>query len=531
MSDLHYFRPDWIQPSTERLSTDLCIYGATSAGLIAAVEATRRNKKVVIVHPGKFVGGLTAGGLGWTDHGQKKVIGGLSRDFYRQVGKLYGKEDEFLFPPSAATRVYEDLMREFGITVHFGQFLDKVEMTGGKITEISLLGGLRVTAKVFIDATYEGDLIAGAKVSFTVGRESNGTYNETINGIYVGTTHQFSHRVDPFVKEGDPSSGLLPGILNEDLSKKAGLGDQRVQAYNFRMCMTDDPALRIPWQKPAGYDPNMYLLAGRWLRGEKDKYNEIVGASTSDGPAVPCKVDRFPNKTPGGHYKTDTNNHGAVSSDFIGYNHEWPQGCYEAREKIFQAHVTYQRGLYWYFANGEDVPQKYRDAWGRWGLPNDEFTQTEHWPCQLYVREARRMVSDHVITAADCTGQRVSPDPVGMGSYNMDSHNCSRFAQQRADGWWTLNEGDVQLPAKPYGISYKCIVPKRGEASNLLVPICLSSSHIAYGSARMEPVFMALGQSAATAACHAIDDNVSVQDVNYAKLNKDLLDAGQVLSV
>lgn len=531
MSDLHYFRADWIQPSTEHLSTDICIYGASSAGVIAAVEARRRGKRVVLLQPGKFVGGLTTGGLGFTDYGRKNVIGGLSREFYRRVGRIYGLEEEFQFTPGVATEVYGQYLREFDIAVRFCQYIDKVQMTGGRITEIQMLGGLRVSASVFLDASYEGDLLARAGVTFTVGRESNEQYGETLNGIHVGNKHQFSHRVDPFVREGDSSSGLLPGIENADLSTQQGRGDKRVQAYNFRMCMTDDPSLKIDWQKPAGYDPQLYVLAGRWLRGEKDPYNELVGNQYSDDKAIPAKFDRLPNKTPGGFHKTDTNNHGAFSSDFIGANHAWPEASYEQRERIFQAHVNYQRGLYWYIANGDDVPQRYRDAFRRWGLPKDEFTQTENWPCQLYIREARRMVSDHVITEADCRAQRTANDSVAMGSYGMDSHNCARFAQQRKDGWWTLNEGDVQVPAKPYAISYRTIVPRRGEATNLLVPVCLSSSHIAYGSARMEPVFMALGQSAAAAACHAIDDKVAVQDVKYPKLQKELLNAGQVLTL
>jgi hypothetical protein len=527
MSDLHYFLPSWIENSNEHMVVDVCVYGGTSAGLIAAVEAIRRNKKVVILHPGKFLGGLTTGGLGFTDYGRKAVIGGLSREFYRKIGQHYGREEEFQFIPSIATAVYGQFIRQYDLPVRFCQYIESATTIGNRISEVKMRGGMRVVAKMFIDATYEGDLLARAGVTYTVGRESNDIYGETLNGIQVRDKHQFSHRVDPYVRQGEPSSGLLPYVLADDLTKKQGQGDKRVQAYNFRMCMTDDPALKIEWPRPRDYNPLLYELAGRWFRSEKDQYNEQVWPTH---PTTPEKFDILPDKTPGGFHKTDTNNHGPISSDFIGANHDWPDASYETRERIFQAHVSYQQGLYWYMANSPDVPDRYRAAYGRWGLPKDEFTQTENWPCQLYIREARRMVSDYVITEHVCRGERKCDDSVGMGSYGIDSHNCSRFVHIDAEGKpWVLNDGDVQVPARPYSISYKAIVPRRGECENLVVPVCLSSSHIAYGSARMEPVFMVLGESAAAAACHAIDDNVSVQDVSYAKLQKDLLDQKQVL--
>ncbi len=528
MSDLHYFRADWIEKTDERLVVDVCVYGGSSAGVIAGVEAVRQGKSVVVLQPGKFIGGLTTGGLGWTDYGQKRVIGGLSRQFYRDVGKHYGVEDEFHFEPHVAAAVYDRWIREHNVPVRLCQYLERVEMEGRRIKAITLMGGLRVEAKVFIDATYEGDLLAKAGVSYTVGRESNDTYGETLNGIQVRDKHQFSHPVDPYVVEGDPSSGLLPQIEAEDLSKKQGQGDHRVQAYCFRMCMTDDPSLKIDWPKPDGYDPRQYELARRWFAGEKDKYNELLDPN-APADAAPRKFDVFPHRTPGGYRKTDTNNHGPISSDFIGANWSWPEACYELREKIFQAHVTYQRGFYWFMANGE-VPDRYRNAFRTWGLARDEFTTSENWPHTLYVREGRRMIGDYVITEHDCRGQRKPEDPVAMGSYAMDSHNCTRFVKIENGKARVLNDGDVQVGGlPPYPISYRCIVPKRGECENLLVPVCLSSSHIAYGSARMEPVFMALGQTAAMAASAAIDAGCIVQDVNYPKLRAKLLDAGQVI--
>jgi hypothetical protein len=532
VSDLHYFHPDWIVRTDRQLKTDICVYGGTSAGVIAAIKARKLGKQVVLLHPGKHVGGLTTGGLGWTDYGQKQVIGGLSREFYNRCGAAYGKEEEFRFEPHVATAVYEKWLSEHAVPVELGQYLDKVEMSGGRITAITLLGGLRVEAAAFIDATYEGDLMAGAGVSFTVGREGNAAYQETLNGIQVREYHQFSHPVDPFVKEGDEGSGLLPFIVEEDLSRKQGMGDKRVQAYCFRMCMTDDPALRIAWERPERYDPALYVLARRWFRGQKDEYNDQLTPERAQEPgAVPRKFDILPMRTAGGFHKTDTNNHGPVSSDFIGANHDWPTASYARREEIFQAHVAYQKGYYWFMANDPTILERYRAAYQRWGLPKDEFQSTGHWPHSIYVREGRRMVADYVITEHDCRGQRTAPDAVGMGSYAMDSHNCSRFVARGTGKPHVMNDGDVQVHVPPYAISYRAIVPRAGECANLLVPVCLSTSHIAYGSARMEPVFMVLGESAAIAANLAMESGQAVQGVDQKKLHEALVKAGQVLAV
>lgn len=528
MSDLHYFKPEWIQKSDERLKVDVCIYGATSAGVSAGVTASRLGKSVVILNPAKAVGGLTTGGLGETDYGRKHVIGGFSGEFYKAVGKHYGKPDEFKFEPHVAQAVYDAALKDHQIDVRAAQYLEKVEKDGTRIVAVQMLGGLRVEALIFLDATYEGDLFAKAGASYFVGREDNSVYNETLSGVQVLPYHQFSHPVDPYVKPGDPKSGLLPNILPEDQTPLIGKGDKRVQAYCFRMCMTNDPALRIPWEKPTQYDERQYVLAARWFQGEKDYHNDLIDSKRPQ--YNPRKFDRFPNKTKGGFYKTDTNNHGPISSDFIGANWEWPDACYERREELFQAHVNYQKGYYWYMANSPEIPQRYRDIYNEWGLPNDEFLSTGHWPHALYVREARRLIGSYVITEHDCRAVRVPTDAIGMGSYGMDSHNCSRFVKIENGRARVMNDGDVQVHGfPPYGIPYRSITPKGEECTNLLVPVCLSSSHIAYGSARMEPVFMVLGQSAATAACMAIDAKSSVQDVPYPKLREKLLAANQVL--
>lgn len=534
MSNLHYFHRDWIRDTDEALEVDLCVYGGTAGGVIAAVTATKLGKSVVLLHPGKTLGGMTTGGLGWTDHGRRNVIGGLSRQFYRDVGALYGKDEEWFFEPRVAQRVIDRYVADHALAVRDGQYLDHVETEGNRIARIAMLGGLTVRAKCFVDATYEGDLLAKAGVSYTVGREANAQYGEQLNGVQCRETHQFSHPVDPYVTPGDPSSGLLPWIEPDDLTARQGEGDRRVQAYNFRVCMTDDPGLKIAWEKPAGFDPMQYELATRWFNSEKDAYNEPLREPMHEwvGVPVPCKFDVLPNRTPAGHYKTDTNNHGPVSSDFIGANHDYPEADYQRREQIFQQHVTYQRGFYWHVANCPDIPKRYREAYSHWGLAADQFEDTEHWPHQLYVREARRMVSDYVITEHDCRGAVRPDDPVGMASYTMDSHNCSRFVKVEDGVHRVLNEGDVQVPpTDPYPVSYRAVIPKRGECGNLFVPVCISASHIAFGSARMEPVFMLLGESVARAAAIAIDNGCDAHDVAYDELGPELEKAEQVMAM
>ncbi len=531
-SNLHYYHKDWIEPTDVVLKADLAVYGGSSAGVIAAVAAARQGLNVVLLQPGKHLGGLTSGGLGWTDYGRKHVIGGMARQFYQQIGAHYGKEEEWHFEPHPAEKLFDTMARQHGFIVSFAQYLESVVMQGQRIVEATLRSGMKVRAKYWIDASYEGDLLAQAGVAYHVGRESNEVYGESLNGIQILHTHQFSHAVDPYVREGDPRSGLLPLIEQVDLSRHKGRGDHRVQAYNFRVCMTNDPALKIDWQQPTDYQADWYVLASRWFNGEKDGMNEHLPHLTGDYQFIPRKFDVFFNKTPGGYQKTDTNNHGPVSSDFIGANWQWPCASYEERERIFQQHVSYQQGFYWFMANDPSIPSRYRDAYRHWGLARDEFTDTNHWPHQLYVREARRMIADYVITERDCMGTCRPDDPVGMGSYTLDSHNCTRFVTIDQGKARVINEGCVEVPpTDPYPISYRAIVPARGQCENLIVPICFSASHIAYGSARMEPVFMVLGESAALAISLALRLGCPVQDVPYHQLRPMLEKAEQVLEL
>ena len=504
---------------------DIIVYGGTSGGITAAIQAKRLGHTVILIEPTRHLGGLTTGGLGATDIGNKGAIGGMSREFYQRIKKYYqqdsawihspkpkdnGEDTQWTFEPGVATKIYHTMISEAGVSVVLGERLDLkagVKKDGPRITEIVMESGTRFTGPMFIDATYEGDLMAKAGVSYHVGREANAVYNETLNGVQTAhaTKHQFIREVDPYIIPGDPKSGVLPGIQTEPAGPD-GTGDHRLQAYNYRLTTTDVPANRVPWPKPAGYDPRRFELLLRNFEAGDHR--------------VPWNPIFMPNR------KTDTNNNFAFSTDNIGMNYGYPEGDYATRDRILQEHKDYTQGLMWTLANSPRVPEKVRADFQRLGLAADEYTDNNHWPRQLYVREVRRMISDYVMTEKNCLRQEVVEDSVGMGAYNMDSHNVRRHLT--ADGK-VRNEGDIQVSSKPYPISYRTIRPRASECTNLLAPLVLSSSHIAFGSIRMEPVFMVLGQSAATAAVHAIQQKTTVQDIDYAKLKIQLLADKQVL--
>lgn len=515
---------------------DIVVYGGTSGGVAASIQASRMGKSVVLIEPTKFLGGLTTGGLGATDIGNKRAIGGISREFYQRIFKYYAdpanwkqqsREEYFAkkshgnsdtedtmwtFEPHVATQVFHEMLGETKVQVVLGERLDLkkgVKKDGARISEIIMESGRTFAGKIFIDASYEGDLMAGAGVSYHVGREANAVYGETINGIQTkgAKSHQFIKKVDPYVKPGDPKSGTIFGVPATPPGTDFE-GDKRIQAYNYRMCTTDVPENRLDWKKPSNYDERMFELALRNVEAgdERIQWNPVW----------------MPNR------KTDTNNNFAVSSDFIGMNYNYPDADYAEREKIIQAHKDWQMGLFWTYANHPRVPEKIRAAYQKLGLAKDEFLDNDHWPRQLYVREARRMISDYVMTEHHCLRHTIAEDSVGMGAYNMDSHHTQRYIDSRG---FVRNEGDIQTGVRPYPISYRSILPKTGQCSNLLVPICLSASHIAYGSIRMEPVFMVLGQSAATAAVMTIEQNTPVQNIDYAKLKARLLEDRQILDL
>ncbi|MVT09249.1 FAD-dependent oxidoreductase [Chitinophaga tropicalis] len=521
-----------VTASNPQESADVIIYGGTSAAVTAAVQVIRMNKSVIIVSPDKHLGGLSSGGLGFTDTGDKSVIGGLAREFYHRIYLHYQepaswnwqKQSEYgnkgqgtpamdgnertmwIFEPHVAEQVFEDFVKENRIRIYREEWLDRdkgVIKKNNRITGIKTLSGKTFTGKMFIDATYEGDLMAAAGVKYRVGREANSEFGEKYNGVQIDVLHHghyFEKPVNAYKKEGDPASGLLP-LISPDPPGKQGEGDKRVQAYCFRLCLTDHPENRVAIEKPAGYDSSQYEL--------------LVRVFKTGWTGVFNKFDPIPN------HKTDVNNHGPFSMDYIGMNYDYPDASYEKRKEIIAAHETYQKGLLYFITNSMRVPADIRERMSKWGLSRDEFKDNGNWPHQLYIREARRMNGLRIMTENEVLGNKVVTQPVGMGSYTLDSHNTQRYVQ--SDGT-VQNEGDVQAHiSKPYQIEYGAIIPKKGECENLLVPVCVSSTHIAYGSIRMEPVFMILGQSAATAAVQAIDGKKAVQDVDYEMLKKQLL--------
>ncbi len=535
---LHYYRPVVAGKAVE-LECEIAVYGGTSAGTIAAIQAARMGRKTALISFNQHVGGLTSGGLTATDLGKPATIGGLALEFYTRLG---GKTN---FKASAADALYREMLKEAGVTVLLGRPLESVKMDGNRITSATFEKGETVKAAMFIDATYEGDLLAAANISYHVGREPASTYGESLGGQWQTVSwkdvYQFCRLpISPYVVAGDPSSGLLPEISPHKPGAK-GEGDYRVQAYNFRMNLSDKEG-RIPFPKPKGYDPTRYGLLARFLNFDpavKWTLNYTTKPMT-DGPVQ--------------MRNGDSNNAGSFSSDLVDGSHRWPDGTfepvnftelppprrglavplrklYEMREEIFQDHVTYQQGLLYFLANDPQVPKELQERSRKFGLDPDEFKETGHWPHQLYIREGRRMVSEYVMTQADCEAKRLAADSVGLASYPMDSHFCQRVPVQENGLMTVRNEGGFGHSfEKPYPVSYRSIVPKKDECANLLVPVSLSASHVAFGSIRMEPVFMILGQSAGTAASFAIENKIPVQDVHYGKLKERLLADGQRLS-
>lgn len=492
---------------------DVCVYGGTASGVIAAYSASKMGKKVILIEPGQYLGGMTTGGLGATDIGNKFAITGLSRKFYRDLGEYYGKFEQWTFAPTPAFELMNKYVREANINVVYNMRIVKSNVVKRQIRSITLEDALApdntphmtVHAKQFIDCTYEGDLMAKSGVSYFTGRESNDTFDETLNGVQLFTGHQFPDGVDPYNIEGDPSSGYCWGISDNKL-EPIGTGDKSIQAYNFRLCWTRDTNNMVPFTRPETYDSTKYELLARAIK--------VSGSTEISNYLLIKKITDIDDKY-------DVNNRGALSTDMIGMNHEYPEGDYETRVRIWNEHVEYTKGLLYFLTHDERVPEVLRNEISQYGWARDEYVDNDNFPTQLYVREARRLNGEYVMTQNNCIGFEFVEDGIGMAAYGMDSHNCQRLV---VDGI-VKNEGDVQFHGfLPYHISYKSITPKREECINLLVPVCVSSSHIAFGSIRMEPVFMVLGQSAGVAAAMAIDQNKSVQEIDVKKLRKLLKD-------
>jgi hypothetical protein len=515
---------------------DMIIYGGTSAGIAAAIQASRMDNSVILIEPYDRIGGLTTGGLGQTDIGNKQAIGGLSREFYQRIRDHYEEPDNWkwqnpeeyrdggqtrteahedamwTFEPSAALAVYHSMIEEEDIRLVYDQRLDRtggVKMKNGKIISVTMESGEVFEGEIFMDATYEGDLMASAGVDYYIGREPNSMYGETYNGVQLLEGHQFPDGVDPYKTPGEPSSGLLREISNASLNEQ-GSGDSLVQAYNFRICLTDVTENLVPITEPGNYDAGRYELLVRLFEAQPEKRginDYFIWSAMPNG-------------------KTDINNRGGFSTDMINHSHSYPRASYQERQEIIRAHKEYTQGLLYFYHTDPRVPESLQAEVRRWGYPGDEYQQYGHWSPQLYVREARRMISGYVMTQHNCQGREVAEDPVGLAAYTMDSHNCQRIV---VDGQ-VKNEGNVEKGGfPPYPISYRSIIPKKGQASNLLVPVCLSATHIAFGSIRMEPVYMVLGQSAAIAASLAIEEGIALHDLDYEKLRIVLEENNQVL--
>lgn len=539
-------------------TAEVIIYGGTSAGVSAAIQTARLGKSIILIEPTNRLGGLTTGGLGQTDIGNKRVIGGIAREFYQNIKKYYqdstnwvwqiqseymdggqtrsnNNEDAmWTFEPSVALKVFNNMIKDLDIQIVYNQQLNRatgVSKNNQYIKSITMESGKSYSGKMFIDATYEGDLMAAAGVNYTIGRESNSQYGESLNGVQanhiaktlLGTVsnnnvyHNFIDGVDPYIVKGDSSSGLLPFITDGGPGID-GQDDNRIQAYCFRMTLTDHPENRIPFKKPEIYNELEYELLFRNYEAADGPLEEMY----SYGDAlVPWINSAMPNR------KTDTNNQKGFSTDFIGQNWDYPEASYEEREKIVARHLQYQQGLMWTLGYHPRIPKKVRDKVSQWGTCKDEYEREDGWQQQLYIREARRMISNYVMTQKNCEGIEIVNDPIGMAAYGMDSHHIKRFVNSKG---YVSNEGNVEAYVKaPFPISYRSIVPRKEECSNLLVPICLSASHIAFGSIRMEPVFMVIGQSSAVIASLAIEEDKAVQEIEYNRVREMLIKLKQVL--
>lgn len=511
---------------TETPPFDVVVYGDSSGAVTAAISAKRQGLSVILVNPTRFPGGMSASGLGATDFlGRQATFGGIASEFYALVAQAYGKKFVRSFEPHVGRQAFEKLIADAGLRVDYNERLDRtpgkgVRMNGRRIESITTLSGKTYRGKMFIDATYVGDLMAAAGVTYTVGREPESQYGEDLAGVRRGDTSprvhytqrdkdHFVREVDPYVKPGDPDSGLLPKVFRID-GLANGQGDRKIQAYNYRVCLTTDPALRIPIEKPEGYREIDHELLLRNFEAGDTRLPALIEPLEGTGS------------------KVDWNNMHAVGSDQPGANWSYPEASYEERGRIEKEHETYIRGFLWTLSHNPRVPEAIRKKASSYGLAKDEFTDNGGWPWMIYIREARRMVGDYVMNQQDCEGKRRAPDPVALGSFGMDSHAVQHFVTETGK----VNTDGViwRVPPRPYGISYRSIIPKKGECGNLFSPICLSTSHVAHGSIRMEPVFMALSQSAAIAAGMAIASGTSVQDLDYPALRERLLAAGQIVS-
>lgn len=530
--------PDTDDGEQQNAKYELVVYGDTAAAVIAAVAASRQGIDAAIVAPNKQLGGMLSGGLSQTDRGNDTVIGGMSREFFSRVAQKKGKTDQvdWYFEPHVGEEILNDMIRETQATDHgIDVFLNErlvedagVVKQGATITKIICESGKTFEAEQFIDASYEGDLMAQAGVTYTYGREGSDVYGESLAGVVAPTTAGASnHNFKWNLKARDDQGNLKYEGINQEPLAPAGTGDKKIQAYNFRMVLTNDPENRIPFPCPDGYDASKYNLLRDYLNLWAEKKGTAPGVKDLFG----FRNDLITSESNKAVGKFDFNNKGAVSTDFIGGNYNYPDGTYAQREQIWQDHYNYTAGLLYFLANDTQIPQATREAVAAYGLPADEYTETGNWTFQLYVREGRRMIGEYVMTQKDIQknggDNLLKDDTIGMGSYNSDSHNVQRYITE--DGY-VRNEGNMEVAVSPYEIPYRMILPKKAECDNLMVTCTFSASHVAYSTIRMEPQYMIIGEAAGTAAAIAIKDAKKVHNVNVAKLQIILSNGGAVLT-
>jgi hypothetical protein len=497
---------------------DIVVYGGTAGGVMTAVSAAREGLKAVLLEPGRHLGGMATGGLSRTDFGKKQVIGGYPLEFYWRVGQKYdlarfAQGPGWYYEPHIGEQVFQEMLQEANVDVQFGRRLRErngVAKEGARVAAITTEDGTVYRARLFADCSYEGDLMAQAGITFTWGRESSAQYGESLAGVRERTPfHQFLVPISAY----DEHHRLLPEVSPEPKGP-TGSADKKVQSYNFRMILSDDPSNQVAFPKPPDYDPHRYELLARLLEASAKKLGRAPMLREI------TLIARIPN------HKADFNNNGPFSTDYIGKSWEYPNASYGTRKQIWGDHVNYTKGFFWFLAHDPRVPKDLQEETNGWGLAKDEYVENQNWPHQLYIREARRMVSDFVMTQKDLQTELTKPDPIGMGSYNSDSHNVQRIVNAEGN---VENEGDMQVPVTPYQIPYRVMLPKRAETVNVLVPVCFSASHVAYSSVRMEPQYMTLGEAAGVAAAISIRDKKSVQDIDTAQLTRRLLEQGAVI--